>query len=84
MYTQGALQLPDTTQDVYTKTFNDPATGATLTYLKRELMQAIWKLLMDKQFVDAYSHGLAIECADGVVRRVYPRVFTYSADYPEK
>lgn len=27
---------------------------------------------------------MVIRCADGVERRVYPRFFTYSADYPEK
>ncbi|KAH7916893.1 hypothetical protein BV22DRAFT_980594, partial [Leucogyrophana mollusca] len=35
-------------------------------------------------FVEAYRHGLVIQCPDGVYRRVYPRIFTYSADYPEK
>lgn len=39
---------------------------------------------MDPDFLHAYQHGIVIECADGITRRVYPRVFTYSADYPEK
>ncbi|KAL6298277.1 hypothetical protein BKA93DRAFT_710038, partial [Sparassis latifolia] len=29
-------------------------------------------------------HGIVITCCDGVQRRFYPRIFTYSADYPEK
>lgn len=32
----------------------------------------------------AYRHGIIVLCADGIVRRLYPRFFTYSADYPEK
>ena len=31
-----------------------------------------------------YVHGIVIKCCDGVLRRFYPRLFTYSADYPEK
>ncbi|KAH9954823.1 hypothetical protein BGW80DRAFT_390490, partial [Lactifluus volemus] len=76
--------LPDKTQDVYTSIFNQAASAATLTYLKREVMQSMWRLLLDEQFVHAYIHGIKIKCADGVIRRVYPRIFTYSADYPEK
>lgn len=34
--------------------------------------------------MEAYVHGIVIDCADGIRRRVYPRLFTYSADYPEK
>jgi hypothetical protein len=32
----------------------------------------------------AYEHGIVIVFADGIARRVYPRFFTYGADYPEK
>jgi len=39
---------------------------------------------MDDDFIAAYKHGLVIQCADGVMRRIYPRIFIYSADYPEK
>lgn len=47
-------------------------------------MQAIWRLLLDDKFVEAYTLGLAITCFDGVTRRAFPRFYTYSADYPEK
>jgi hypothetical protein len=29
------------------------------------------------------GHGIVIECCDGITRRFYPRILTYSADYPE-
>lgn len=47
-------------------------------------MHEVWRVLLDKDFLDAYKHGIVLKCADGVLRRVYPRIFTYSADYPEK
>ena len=47
-------------------------------------MHAIWRILLDKDFVEAYKNGIVVRCFDGVTRRVYPRIFTYSADYPEK
>ncbi|KAL1658479.1 hypothetical protein GGF50DRAFT_67162 [Schizophyllum commune] len=50
----------------------------------RELMHAVWDTLLDEEFVHAYKYGMVIRCLDGVERRVYPRIFTYSADYPEK
>jgi hypothetical protein len=47
-------------------------------------MHKIWELLLDPEFLHAYEHGIVLECADGVVRRIFPRFFTYSTDYPEK
>jgi hypothetical protein len=47
-------------------------------------MHAVWRLLLDAEFMHAYVHGIVIECFDGVLRRFFPRIFTYSADYPEK
>ncbi len=47
-------------------------------------MHAIWELLLDEEFMNAYEHGIVIMFADGIERRVYPRFVTYSADYPEK
>jgi hypothetical protein len=60
------------------------ASATTITHLKRELVQKIWELLLDDEFMEAYEHGIVITCADGVTRRIFPRFFTYSADYPEK
>lgn len=55
-----------------------------LTHCRRELMHAVWKFLLDDDFLHAYKYGMVIRCQDGIERRIYPRVFTYSADYPEK
>lgn len=47
-------------------------------------MQAIWLFLLDEEFMHAYEHGIVVRFADNVKRRVFPRFFTYAADYPEK
>lgn len=47
-------------------------------------MHSIWRLILDDEFVDAYVNGVVITCSDGIQQRVFPRFFTYSADYPEK
>ncbi|KAI5821824.1 hypothetical protein K523DRAFT_221291, partial [Schizophyllum commune Tattone D] len=60
-------------------------TAVLLTHCRRELFHEVWKLLLsDPEFRHAYEHGIVLTCADGIKRRVYPRLFTYSADYPEK
>ena len=69
---------------MYRKQFGESATADMLTYLRREVMHAVWRLLLDDEFMDAYINGIVIEFHDGVKRRVFPRFFTYSADYPEK
>jgi hypothetical protein len=78
------FQLPDTLQDAYRKFFGKSATPDVLSYCKRELVHAIWELLLDEEFMKAYQHGIVIMFADGIARQVYPRFVTYSADYPEK
>lgn len=47
-------------------------------------MQAIWTFLLDADFLDAYENGLVIRFSDGKLRRVFLRLLTYAADYPEK
>lgn len=47
-------------------------------------MHAVWNTLLDDKFLHAYEHGIVLKCADGIFCRIYPRIFTYSADYPEK
>jgi hypothetical protein len=55
-----------------------------LTHCRRELMHSVWKFLLDDDFLHAYKYGMVVRCSDGIERRIYPRLFTYSADYPEK
>ncbi|KAJ3514958.1 hypothetical protein NMY22_g14576 [Coprinellus aureogranulatus] len=55
-----------------------------LTHCRRELMHGVWRILFDDDFVHACKYGIVIKCLDGIERRVFPRVFSYSADYPEK
>ena len=55
-----------------------------MTHCRRELMHAVWRMLLDDEFMHAYQYGIVIKCLDGVERRVFPRFFTYAADYPEK
>ncbi|KAI0366150.1 hypothetical protein BV20DRAFT_1038521 [Pilatotrama ljubarskyi] len=76
--------LPDELQDFYRQKFDAAPSPETLRWCKCELMQQIWLLLLDPEFMHAYEHGILLECGDGVVRRLFPRLFTYSADYPEK
>lgn len=78
------IKLDDTTQDKYLETFGKAATKEMLTHLRRELMQSIWTTILDDEFMDAYARGFPFVFQDGIERRVFPRIFTYSADYPEK
>lgn len=79
------LQLPDDVQDTIRKHNGGRAgTAALITHCRRELFHAAWEALLDAEFVHAYEHGIVIDCIDGIRRRVYPRIFSYSADYPEK
>lgn len=77
-------QLPDLIQDFFRSEFDKAPGAKVLAFLKHELMHAIWRLLLDEDFVHAYTYGIVIQCADGIWRRVFPRFLCYSADYPEK
>ncbi|KAF8151198.1 hypothetical protein BJ912DRAFT_869512 [Pholiota molesta] len=57
---------------------------AFMTHSQRELFHAQWKELLGDDFLQAYEHGVVIQCCDGIKRRFYFRIFAYSADYPEK
>ena len=47
-------------------------------------MHSVLETVLDDDFVYTYKHGMIVECPDGKRRRIYPRILTYSADYPEK
>jgi hypothetical protein len=53
--------------------FGEGTTDEVYTFCKRELIQVIWKLLLDGNFIHAYEHGIVIHCNDGVTRRIFPR-----------
>ncbi|PSR72539.1 hypothetical protein PHLCEN_2v11592 [Hermanssonia centrifuga] len=55
-----------------------------LRFCKNQLMHAVWLLLLDDKFMEAYEHGIRVNCADGIIQQLFPRFFTYSADYPER
>ncbi|KZT33115.1 hypothetical protein SISSUDRAFT_993397 [Sistotremastrum suecicum HHB10207 ss-3] len=80
--------LPDNIQEkireIHAQLGKTGGIDPVLTHCRRELFQGCWDILLDDDFIEAYEHGIVIDCADGIKRRVYPRVFTYSADYPEK
>lgn len=59
-------------------------TDAFITLCHREYFHRQWDVLLNEEFLDAYENGIKILCGDGVIRVFYPRIFTYSADYPEK
>lgn len=49
-----------------------------------EMFHAQWEIILDDELLDAIKNGIVIMCQDGIERRFYIRIFTYSADYPEK
>jgi hypothetical protein len=79
------IQLPDKFKDFYLERSGlERLHAPLLTHCQRELYHQQWLAILDDEFMEAYDHGFVIKCFDGIERRFYPRVFTYSADYPEK
>ena len=79
------MKLPDDFKDFLTKLSGKTTINkALLTHCQRELFHEQWQHILDGDFITAYCHGIIVTCYDGQKRRFYPRIFTYSADYPEK
>ncbi|THU78115.1 hypothetical protein K435DRAFT_769680 [Dendrothele bispora CBS 962.96] len=76
--------LPDLVTDAYEQEFGCTPTDAVLRFLKREIIHVVYFLLLDPDFLEAYLNGLLVMCADKIIRRLFPRFFSYSADYPER
>jgi hypothetical protein len=55
-----------------------------MAHVHRELLHAQWMIIIDDDFLEAYTNGIVITCWDGLQRRFFLQIFTYSADYPEK
>ena len=78
------LQLDDRIQEVYKTEFGCPATATMLTYLKQELTHAVWKFLMDDEFIHTFVYGLVTKLPDGIERLSFPQFMIYAMDYQEK
>ena len=78
--------LPDLLQDELKMFHSKWGTQqkAILTHCCRELMHAVWRVLLDNNFIHAHTYRIVVRCHDGVERCIYPHIFTYLADYPEK
>ena len=78
--------LPDLLQDQLKMFYPkwDTQKKAILTHCCCELMHVVWRSLLDKDFIHMHTYGMVVRCHNGIERHIYPRVFTYSADYPEK
>lgn len=78
-------QLPDAFDDFASQYYGEKQIPSDfMSHCHRELTHEQWKLLLDDEFLHAYEHGIPSECCDGIKRRFYPRIFTYSCDYKEK
>jgi hypothetical protein len=79
------LQLSDTFKD-FLKDLNGGRvpSDALFSHCVRELFQGQWAVLLDDELIDTMKNGIVLRCPDGEFRCFYPRVFTYSADYPER
>jgi len=66
------------------ESFGELASGTVLSHCKCILFHRIWELLLDDEFMEAYEHGILIECRDGIRWWIFPHIFTYSVDYNEK
>ena len=55
-----------------------------MAHCRHELIQAVWKYILDDEFIHAMIYRIVITCSNGMKCRIYLRIFTYSADYPEK
>ncbi|KIK13776.1 hypothetical protein PISMIDRAFT_75561, partial [Pisolithus microcarpus 441] len=78
------FQLPDKFKDfVIMHSGNYASRSPFYTHCHRELFHAQWQVLLNDKFVKAYQHGIVLECADKC-KCLFPRIFTYLADYPEK
>ncbi|KAJ3500007.1 hypothetical protein NMY22_g19406 [Coprinellus aureogranulatus] len=78
------LQLPDSFKDYLTRRSGGKVPPDLMAHMNRECFHAQWKIILDEDLLKAIVEGIVIVCPDGVARRFFIRIFTYSADYPEK
>jgi len=47
-------------------------------------MHAVWKFLLNDDFLYMHIYGIVVWCHNGVEQHIYLRIFIYSADYSKK
>jgi len=57
--------------------------SAFMGHCRWEIYHAQWSIILDNDFLKAYSHRMAVKCGDRIWCRFYLHIFTYSADYKE-
>jgi len=78
-------QLPDTFKDFAAEHMDGKQPSSRfMAHCRREVFHAQWDILLDEEFLEAYQHGIVVKCCYEIIRRFYPRLITYSADYKEK
>ncbi|KAF7374197.1 GLOBIN domain-containing protein [Mycena sanguinolenta] len=68
--------LPDSIKDFYRNLYKVAPSADVLAHLKRELIHAVWDMLLTPEFIHAYIHGIVVKCYDGIERLIFPRFFT--------
>ncbi|KAF8833950.1 hypothetical protein BDN67DRAFT_985681 [Paxillus ammoniavirescens] len=61
-----------------------PICATMLHIFKLELFHAQWTEILGDKFVHAYEHGIVMKCVDGIKWCIFPQIFMYSTNYPEK
>ncbi|KAG2336350.1 hypothetical protein BDR05DRAFT_978806 [Suillus weaverae] len=63
--------LPDAIKDIVSNLPRISKSGmvALQAHCRRDLFQSCWKHLLDADFLDAYCHGIVLQCPDGILRR---------------
>ncbi|KAJ3510729.1 hypothetical protein NMY22_g15881 [Coprinellus aureogranulatus] len=79
------MKVPDRLSDFLTqKNGGRRPTKALFKYCTRALFHKQWSILLSAELIDAMKNGIIHSCPDGKKRCFFPRILTYSCDYPEK
>ncbi|KAF7288451.1 hypothetical protein MIND_01433400 [Mycena indigotica] len=76
--------LPDEVYDEYHRVYGTAPTRTVIAQLRRDLFQAVWRLILTPELARAYCHGEPATCGEGTRRQAFIRLLINSNDYPEK
>ena len=79
-----SAQIDDKFSEFYMKTYHRLPTAEVVTFVKRELIHRVLRLMFGGRFSEAHEHGIITECADRMIRRWFPWLACHSTDYPER